>query len=142
MNSPRLIILLLSLLSVFAQAGDNVMKPFYGTWEVDVKTTVEENFALPPELVAAMKKDLTDFPFTLTITDHQYISKSRVKTMTDEYRVGELKGERVTLELLGRGDDPSHRQSTLSLRNGMLYLRTAGNQIVVVLRPSPVPPSK
>ena len=124
------------------------MQPVYGTWETDLAATLHENEALAPQMLAAIREDLGKSPFTLTISKTQYISRSGLKTMTDDYRFVSSTNGRLTIELLGKGGAPAapevQRTAVLSLRNDHLLIRGSGfrNLIISMKRTEAAPEAK
>lgn len=112
------------------------MKPMLGDWVVDLDATLLENARLPDAVLAAIKRDLTQFPFELTITDHEYVSRSRVKTNADHYTVLEADGESVTIALSSADGAAAARGRTTRLRNrqGKLLIKGRGPVTVVMSR--------
>ncbi len=96
-------------------------------------------------MLAAIREDLGRFPFTLTISKTQYISRSGLKTMTDDYRFVSNTNGRITIELLGKGGAPAapevQRTALLSPRNDHLLVRGGRfpNHIVSMKRVAAAP---
>jgi hypothetical protein len=123
MHTRLLAALLASLFLLLpARAEDDPMKPVYGTWTVDMDATLKENSALSAEMLRMAKTGYEQNPFTLTITEKEYISKGRQKTMVDLYRVAEVKNGRITLDSSRRKAPP--RGGTMTGSGGPISFRT------------------
>jgi hypothetical protein len=144
MHTRLLAALLASLFLLLpARAEDDPMKPVYGTWTVDMDATLKENSALSAEMLRMAKMGYEQNPFTLTITEKEYISKGRQKTMVDLYRVAEVKNGRITLELLAKEgaaagrDNDRQRKANLIPHQGALLIRIDEIHFVFVLKRVP-----
>jgi hypothetical protein len=113
------------------------MRPMLGKWVVDLDATLAENAALPPDALEFARRDLTDYPFELTITDRDYVSRSWVKTNADHYSVVSVDGDTVTIALSaadGVNRRPG-RTTRLRVRGGNLLIDTGGPFTCVLSRP-------
>lgn len=117
------------------QSRANAMRPMLGRWVVDRDATLEENRTLPLDARDAIRKDLTEYPFELTITDRDYVSRSHALTIADRYVLLRADGPSVTILLssadgVTRGGD---REATLRVRDGKLLLNPGRGTFTAVL---------
>jgi len=103
----------------------NAMKPMRGLWSSDLDATLAENSALAAQVLGAIRADLESYPIDLKITDQDYISRTRMKTIRDKYLVQYVDGGTVHLQLTGAAGDQPGRQVIVHVRDGHLIIENA-----------------
>jgi hypothetical protein len=108
------------------QAEAEAMKPLIGVWASDLSATLAENSNLSDEMLAAIKRDLESYPLSIEITDHDYISRSRMKTVDDKYEIQSVESGHVTLNLNRTGgvNEARQRKITVYMQQGNLIIET------------------
>ena len=112
----------------------------FGTWVFDLEATLAESPLYPEDVRATMRRDAEAQRFELRITDREYVSRSRSKTVADRYSVLAVDGDgTVTIALSAADDQPREqrdRSATLRLReDGKLLIYTRGELTAVMSRP-------
>jgi hypothetical protein len=115
----------------------NPMRPMLGRWVVDLDATLAENPSLLEDEKDAVRKDLMTYPFELTITDQDYVSRSSAMTQSDRYHVLDVNGPSVTIALSSADgiERRADRKTTLRVRDGKLLIQTRPPITCVMSRP-------
>jgi len=111
-------------------------KIIIGNWELDAQATLKVNATLKEQDYAMLQRWLKEEPFTVEITDRDYISRSSKATIADRYKVLEIKDDgsvRIELTRPGRVETTTRYQN-LSVERGLLFLRDRYPEILWVMK--------